>query len=469
MFKRLTHYLISTFLGNAHDDSNSEHESYDKTKLIYLAATFFFIIGSYSILRSLKTSIFLGLVGKEYQPIAKILAIVIMFPVMFGYSKLVDRLKRHQLVYCFLGLYAIIGLISAYCIYDPTIGLRNTITSPYRIFGWLFEIFMDLYQAMIVSTFWGFVNTISTPRFASAHYGSIVAGSRVGGMLTTTLSLILLEYSSLEGWHSIPLLILVASFFLAGAAFCIYKITTKVPHKYLHGYEAAYQAAKKDAQTAQHPGVLEGLKLMVTEPYVLGIFTLAYSFEIINIIFDYQMAVLMSIEKNNEILAMSSFMLMYTLTFQALSFVFALFGTAKLLKKIGIQKCLMIMPIGVIALTAGVLAYPQLWTIFVLMVIMRSLHYGFNQPIREILFIPTVKDIQFKSKAWIDSFGRTLSKTSGSALNMLTIGGSTPYVWLLMQSSFSFGISLVWIFVAFFVGKKYVQTITNNEVIGKHR
>lgn len=448
--------------------SELQTEQDDALKLIILALTNFFIIGSYSILRSLKTSIFLGLVGKEYAPHTRIITILLLIPTMILYAKLVDRLKRYQLVYFFLGVYGILCIVFAYFLNHSVYGLHNTLTSPWRLLGWSFEIFMDLYQALIVGTFWSFVNSVSTPSFANGNYGFIVAAARVGGILTPFLSLLLLEKARFNSWTSIPLLIIISAFLLLGAAFCIYYLTKKVSPGHLHGYQAAYDADKKIERSSDKPTVWEGIKLMLTEPYVLGIFAMVYGFEIINVIFDYQMQVLMSIEHNNEILAMSTFMLFYTGTFQTLSLLLALFGTSTLPKKIGIQKCLLIMPITVALLTFCLLSLPKLSTIFIVCVIMRAVHYGFNQPIREILYIPTVKDIQFKSKAWIDSFGRSFSKTSGSVVNMATIASSVPYVALLIQSSFSLVIAFIWAFAAFMVGKKYQTTIENNEVIGKN-
>lgn len=450
----------------SHFKKNLQLGVYDRKKVVLSACTFFFIIGAYSILRSLKTSIFLGFVGKEYQPIAKIISIVIMIPVMLFYSKLIDKLKRYQAVYFFLIFYAILGIIFSYCFFHPVYGIKNTQTSPYRVLGWLFEFSMDMFQGVVVGTFWAFVNSISTPDFASKNYGFIVAASRFGGILTPLVSWFLLEQSGMASWHSIPLLTLFASLLLLAAGFFIRKIIISIPESHLHGYEAAYQANQKQEHAPKKPGVLEGLKLLITEPYVLGIFGLVYSFEIVSIIIDYQMQVLMSIETDNNIHAMSSFMFIYTGTFQALSFFFAIFGTSNLLQRIGLQGCLLIMPIVSILLTLVLLIHPKLITVFIIMVILRALNYGFNHPIREILYIPTVKDIQFKSKAWIDSFGRTLSKTSGSAVNMVAIFQS-GFMCLAIESACSIGISLIWTVVAFFVGKRYMATIKANKVIGR--
>lgn len=439
-------------------------DRHETLKLLLSGITFFFVIASYSILRSLKTSIFLAFVGREYEPWAKIFSILVMVPAMLVYAKVIDRFKRHQTVYFFLGFYAVITLIFAGFFAHPVYGVANAVASPYRLVGWLFEIFMDLFQALIVGTFWSFVNSISSTSFASRSYGPIVACSRVGGILTTVLSWYLLEYTPLPETTTIPFLTGITAIFLLLAVYCVYLVQHLVPEAYLHGYEAGYKVEVTHERKHLRTGIFEGLRLMITQPYVMGIFALVFSFEIINIIFDYQMHILMSIETHNHVRAMSSFMLLYTGTFQSLSLLFAAFGTSRMIKRLGIKYCLMVMPVICIFLALMPVLYPKLITIFIVMVILRALNYGFNHPLREILFIPTVKDIQFKSKAWIESFGRTLSKTTGSTFNIFA--AQAPYFAIILQSVFTISFAVMWGGIALLVGRKYLKTIDDGKVIG---
>lgn len=447
-------------------------DRYDLIKIVLVGFAYFFILASYSILRSLKTSIFLGLVGAEYQPYTRFIAIAIMFPYMFFYSKMVDTLKRRHIVGIVLGGYGIISIIFALTFTHPIHGLRNTMTGPFRILGWSFEIFMDLYSAVILSTFWSFVNSICTPTFANRYYGFIVGAGKIGGILSPMLGMLIVHL--LCDWQSSSLLTFLSGAFLIIAVMLVYLTLRKVPHSYTQGYSTVPQPTIDPAIVAQKKGLwpsikigfikyFEGLRLMIAEPYVFGVFWLMYSVEIISIIFDYQMQVLLSASTNNNIGDMSLFMLRYTSTFQAVGFVFAFFGTSSLLKHIGIRSCLMIMPLTIIGLITALTVHPSLSVIFVVMVVLRSLNYGFDFPLREMLYIPTVKDIQFKSKAWSDSFGRTLAKTSGSALNLFAKSSYSPCFFMNITT---LGITSVYLVTAFFVGRKYVATIRDGHIIG---
>ncbi|MBD3272978.1 hypothetical protein GF385_01345 [Candidatus Dependentiae bacterium] len=451
------------------ENLKNSHDKYDFKKLFLLGSTFFFIIGTYSVIRPLKTSVFLGLVGKEYQPITKLITIIILFPVLFLYSKLVDKVRRYQVVYYFLGFYLVTIIATAFILMHPVIGLHNTDTSPYRIFGWIFYVLIDLYSPLAVGTFWAFANSISTTEYAKKNYGKIVAFSRIAGIITPMLSWFVIEKISVPYEKSIPILLITVSVLLFFACLCIAKIVKDIPGYLLHGYEAVYQKEKEKSKKEEKKkkiGVFDGLRLLIKQPYVLGIFSLVYIYEAISIILDYQMQVQMSISTNNSVGGMSSFMFLYTASFQVLGFIFSVFGTSALLKKIGVRFCLFVMPIATIFMMFGLISWPSLTTIFIIMVLLRALHYGFNAPVREILYIPTTKDIKFKSKAWIESFGRTISKTSGSAFNFAYRG--TAYLLLTrINSILIIGLSGIWALITFFIGKRYAKTIKENKVIGE--
>jgi AAA family ATP:ADP antiporter len=338
-------------------------------------------------------------------------------------------------------------------------------TSPYRILGWGFEIFMDLFSAIVIATFWGFINTSCTPDFANKGYGFIAAVGKVGGILSPLLGLYIANWTSLETSTSLPLLIFISGLLLFATLGIIKIITIWIPKEYLMGYQAIHQAELAPKKKKAKPGVFEGLKLMLTKPYVMGIFVLLFSIEVISIIFDYQMQVIMSVESNNHIGTMTNSMFLFTACFQALGFIFAIAGTAPLLRIIGIRACLLLVPMILIGLTTTLLVIPTFSTIFVIMVIIKALNYGFNFPIREMLYIPTTKNIQFKSKAWIESFGKTFSKTTASGINILTISDNL-YKLLSLNAMWSFAICFFYLIASFFVGRKYVQTIEKDELIG---
>jgi AAA family ATP:ADP antiporter len=379
---------------------------------------------------------------------------------MLLYSFLVDRLKKYQVFLACLLSYSILALIFGLALYHPVYGVSNTNSSPFRILGWLFYIYMDLYMVFIISTFWAFSNSINDVDSAKKNYGFIAGMSKLGGIIAPLFGWMLLNRTNWSEANIIPGLVALSGLFLAIAALCIYRIIKTVPKKNLHGYEAAYQVEKekRKAGTAK-TGIFEGVRLMVAQPYVLGIFGLVYAAEIILHIIDYQMQLLLEVKYFKAIGAISSFMFIYTTAWQTVGFVFAFLGVSFFVQRFDIPICLISVPIFIAGLVLGLLFFPSLATVFIVMVFLRAIQYGFNHPVREMLYIPTVKDIKFKSKAWIDSFGRYFSKASGATVNLFS--------QLAMQCGISLVVAVGWIVLSVLVGQKYKETVDSGKVIGE--
>src|SRR5260221_14761741 len=120
-------------------------------KLFFLTLIYFFVIGSYTITRDIKSSIFVCVVGKEYIPSSKIISMFMLLPAIFFYSRLVDRVRRYQLLCFYSILFGVANLIFAYYIGDARVGISNTDASPWRLFGWLFYFFVEGYSPFVVS------------------------------------------------------------------------------------------------------------------------------------------------------------------------------------------------------------------------------------------------------------------------------------------------------------------------------
>src|SRR5258708_7376704 len=98
-FNRIVHFLWGEF------------KPAEIRKFSLLSMTFFLIIGSYWMLRPLKDAIFMSVVGAEFIPRAKMLSLLVAFPLVLIYSRLVDFLPRHRLFYVLCTLYGSIALI----------------------------------------------------------------------------------------------------------------------------------------------------------------------------------------------------------------------------------------------------------------------------------------------------------------------------------------------------------------------
>lgn len=61
-----------------------------------------------------------------------------------------------------------------------------------------------------------------------------------------------------------------------------------VPGSVLHGYEAVYQVEKERSKQKAKPGLFSGLFMLIRQPYTLGIFSMIFFYEAINVVLNYQ-------------------------------------------------------------------------------------------------------------------------------------------------------------------------------------
>jgi len=450
-----------------------EAERSEWWKFVLLSVTFFLIIGAYTILRDIKNSVFIGLVGKEYIPKARMIVLFLLVPAILFYAKLVDRIRRYYLLIVYSLIYAICCLILAFFVYNPTIGISNTDQSPWRLFGWIFYFVVEGFSPFVLSVFWAFSNSINNPNSAKKNYGFMVSASKVGGMLSagiawalfSTRGFPLIGHFSDAAKHSVMLI--MASFFLFCVPAVILYLMKKVPGQYLHGYEAVYKAEKERSKTGKSKtGMLAGLKMLIKYPYVLGIFSMIFFYEILNTVLSY-LRLLTAKEATTSIAGLSGFLFKWVFVMQAVGLVISLFGTSTLFRKLGTRKCILLIPLSmgvtVLFFVLGAGTYPTI--VMAAYSISKAINLAFSSPVRESLYIPTLKEIQFKSKSWIDAYGTKLAKLNGSVFNdIATYMG--PALRMPLHSFFFAFIIGIWFVAAFFLGKRFDKAIEQNEVIG---
>ena len=249
---------------------------------------FFFIIGAYTIVKDLKDSLFVSMVGREYVPIAQGLAMIVLIPAILMYSQLVDRIRRYQVMVLYASLFGVLSLIITYLLGDPVMGLSNTDASPDRYFGWLVYFWGEGFSPFVVSVFWAFANSINSPESAKSNYAFIAAASKLGGMLTAGLAWFLLGMTNSDGSLYLTdtlnhqILLGFSAFLLLCVPFVIYLLMNKVPGRYLHGYEAVYKIEKERSKTGQDKtGMFAGLSMLVRYPYVMGVFGMVFFYEVV--------------------------------------------------------------------------------------------------------------------------------------------------------------------------------------------
>jgi ATP:ADP antiporter, AAA family len=447
-------------------------EPQERMKLFFLALLYFLVVGAYTMTRDLKSAIFLAVVGKEYIPWVKTFSMLFLVPAIFFYSRLVDKIRRYQLLIFYSILFGVANLIFAYYIGHPTVGILNTDAHPSRLFGWFFYFFVEGYSPFVVSVFWALANSVNSPYEAKRNYGYMVAGSKFGGMVAAALAWYIFDLSSrfvhpyLTHVVAHQMVLIVSTLFLAIVPIVAVLFIKKVPGHLLHGYEAAYQLEKHKSESAVQakPSMFAGLEMFVKYPYVLGIFGMVFFYEIVSTVLGY---LRLGIAEAGASSISDVSKVLFEIAFKAhfVGFVISLIGTQALLSRLGTRVCLMFIPLSIGSILFYLIFETSPEALRNAFVVFTALNYAFLAPVRESLYLPTVKEIKFKSKSWIDAFGSKFAKTTGSMFNVVASKMGTAFM-LPVHSFFFAGIIGLWFGVAFLLGRRFEKAVANNEVIG---
>jgi len=439
-------------------------ESRDELKKFGLLAVIFgVIIGTYWTMRPIKDSIFGAIVGVNNIPYAKMLSLCLIVPLVILYSKLIDWFPRHKVFYGIVLTYAALAFCFMIAFMHPTIGLANQEVSSSRIIGWLWYVFVESYGSLIVALFWAITTDITLPAAAPRGFPVIMLfaqfGQIAGPFFLNTENLRLTTSAPIAGICA-GLTVLVAVLF--------WVFMHVVPPAQLKGYHGEHEVAEKE------PGFLEGLKLLLSQGYLLGIFVIVSAFEVIVTIFDFHLKAMAKAQFPLEA-ANSAYLSKYAYTTGIVSTLCVWFGINEIQRKLGVKASLLLLPVligsGMFLLYMNPMS---LLVVFWIMVFAKAINYALNQPTIKQLYIPTTKDTKYKATAWIEMFGSRGAKAIGSGVNAIKkpmiarYGGdlalATP-AFLGIAAGLSGVVILFWMLVAVFVSKKYQTAVDKNEVV----
>lgn len=431
--------LFSHLWGNLHRE--------EIKKFSILSIILFSIVGSYWLLRTQKDAVFATLVGFSYQPKAKLLSWVVTFCVLLIYSKLVDMVERSRLLMGLALFYGLGFLGISLLLYHPTIGLPNVVASPDRLFGWFIYPFTESFGSVMTSLFWAFVTSSTVQESAKRGYPLIIVGAQSGSIFGSMLS-----YNSVR----------LGNAFLFGLGALGVMLLVPMVLLYLYSVPSEYRSNVHQDEKKPKTGMLEGLKILVTRPYVLGILGLIAFYEVILTISEFEMKMLAT-KVYTTTATFASFNGMYGILTNTLSLSFALVGTSFLMRTFGLRFCLVLFPSVVAIMVTGVAFYPVLGMVTATVIIIKALSYALNNPTREIMYMPTSRDVRFKAKGWIDQFGSRSSKAMGAAINNVFSGSMADLFFF--GSMISFGLVGVWFAVALYVGRRFTYLTENKKIV----
>jgi ATP:ADP antiporter, AAA family len=426
-------------------------------KFGFLAMAFFILIGTYWALRSVKDALFDDLVGLAYQPYAKMSSVVVFSMMILLYGKITDMFQRTKLFFVICSFFSILFAIAGFAYSYPALSpYLHVPFIPGNILGWASYFAIESFGGItIAALFWAFVTSITESASGKKGFPIIVLAGQVGNFLGATF---VKEFVQTLGF-TVVLYIISAAIMLIPVLIWLTLETT--PNEFLLN-DARDEGGKKKKKT----GAFEGIRLIFSHGYLMGVMVIATVYEVIITIVDFQFKTLARQVYAKE--AFASYMANYAQMNSLVSILFVFIGTGFLIRNFGVRLCLLAYP-AVAGLAIGLILFkPVLGAFFVAMIAVKAFSYALNNPVKELLYLPTSHDVKFKAKSFIDALGQKSAKATGSAVNASLIGsgGAAGLASLLTYGSLiSMGIVGVWIVVAIGLGHRYDKIIKDGEII----
>jgi len=439
-------------------------------KFLRMGVIFALIIGVYWTLRPLKDAVFIQLVGSLQLPFAKTVSVLALLPLVMFYTKLLAKTSREKMLIILPTFYGVSILCFSLLVMgaqglDKGVANHSFLTLiGIKILGYAWYLFVESYGSLVVALFWAFAADTTGPQHAKRGFPLVVAIGQLGGIIfpysigglphrlgcsTDVLSILCLGLLTL-------LIIPLVRYFLRAT-----------PSHLL----AAFQGKDKtEKDSEREPGFLEGLKLLVKNRYLLGIFAANFIYEVVITIFDFNFKISAGLQHSG--VELSNYLSIYGSSVNIVSLLCLLLGISNVTRFLGVGVALAAMPVIVGCALLGFLSLDSLSFLFGLMVASKAINYALNGPALKQLYVPTTPDVKFKAQAWIETFGSRSSKQIGSMFNMSlaplqsafgAVAGKSYY--LMLSGVLCFPLLAAWLGVAIFLGRTFKKAIRENVVI----
>ena len=427
---------------------------------LLLSSNVFLLLTSYYIIKALRDGLILGEFGAEtrsYTSAAIVGVLAIGVPL---YGRLVDRVSRNRLI----NIATTFFVVSFVIFY----GLWRT---GFNI-GVIFYVWVAVFNLMIVAQFWAFANDIYNKAEGERLFPVVAFGQSLGAVVGA------MYVETQVGSLSVGALLLVAAGLLAFQL----QVTNYIDRRELRAgnipadmLESKERGNKSTARPWKVPVINRTgpFKLVLESRYLLMIGLLMLLLNLINSTGGYILG--SSFETAAATATGQTGGIVYTeyLTKLSASFfravnisalVIQFLLVSRIIRFFGVGIGLMILPAIAVGGYGLIALFPVLSVIQMVKVAENSTDYSLQNTVRNILFLPTTREQKYKGKQVVDSFFVRV----GDAMQAVVVfvGTSVLAASLASFAAFNAIIAIVWMILAFMIGKKYRQRVATNEPPG---
>ena len=414
---------------------------------------FLLVITTFWILKPLKKGLFIShlksiggitLLGVDFNaPQAELLAKVLnMFVAAIAaivFSALSVRLRRHQLTTVFGAFFIVCLALYA-----------SLMTSPGVLEVFSYYLFGDLYSTLMVTTFFVFLNDITSAESAKRTYGLVVLGGLTGGALGSSVLAGFVEHVGRSTWMWACVginLVIIGLANLVGRR-----------HERRKPTEGDRASHPEPEPHTVHPAT-EGARLVWRSRYLLAIVSIVGVYEMASTIADFQVSASVHHYFSGDLIKVQFSRVFAMMNIVALTV--QVFLTSFVMRRLGAKIALLVLPVGLGIGSLAFLALPVFAVARILPSLDGGLSYSINQSAKEALYIPTTRREKYAAKAFIDMFLQRTAKAVAVGLSIaMTKLLSDSFEGVRWLSFITLGLIAVWVMAARYAGKHFEDVTT---------
>jgi AAA family ATP:ADP antiporter len=412
---------------------------------VLLSSWFFASIAALWLLKPVRTASVLAHLGAAELPYLRFGSVAAVTVVVFGYSRVVNRFSRLEVVRGSSALFAAVlfGFWLALRLWGELLGAQ-------RWFVWAVFILVDIYSTVMITIFWTYTNDVVTRTEADRLYGPIGLGGILGGVAGGAL-----VDALVKSVGAVDMLVLCIALVLAGGGLGWLTERTLQP--------APRVVASSDGSAAeQRAGALQGAREVLGSRYLLCIVAIVVAYEFAAAVTDFVINVVFERAFDSEVAIAQMY--------GRLGWIVS--GTALLSQLLIVPRllpykraALLVSPAIMIGATVALAVFPTVAMAIALAASDRGLNYSLQQVAKESLYVPLNDAQKYKAKAFIDIVvdraGKALS--SVALLVLIAVQGVAigPCLALALTAL------VVWAFAANVLGRSYAS-YTNHAASPPH-
>ncbi|MEY4544951.1 MAG: hypothetical protein RL685_1146 [Pseudomonadota bacterium] len=381
-----------------------------------LATSLFLLLLAYYIIKPVREALILQHpAGAEYKSwMGAGIALLLLF-VVPAYSKLADRLPRNRLVSGVTLFFASHLVLFYWASSSPA--LSGSLWLGLGFFLWV-----GIFNMLLVAQLWAFANDLYAPEQGRRLFVIVGVGASIGAIAGGAIK------DALSNVFNIFQMLLVSALALVGVAVLVEVLHRREAARAARQAHVAPELTAPDAAAqgapvggaavpaAVAPLVPVGAFAMLREHRYLGLLAAFHLvFTLVNTNGEYLLGKLIKADAARAIAEgtlpagqIAEFIAgKYNDFFQwmnLLSFGLQLFVVSRLIKRIGVGPAFFILPVIALGNSLAVAGAPILSVLFVGKMIENSTDYSLNNTLRQMLWLPTTREMKYKAKQAVDTF-----------------------------------------------------------------